>query len=164
MPFTPFVEDPELDLVLARDVALAPALVWRAWTEPDLLRQWFCPKPYETPFCSIDLRPGGEFRTVLRSPEGEESDNTGCYLELIAGERLVWTSALGPGYRPLVAAPDELQMTGIIELTAIDGGGTRYRAMARHGEKRQRDRHEAMGFTQGWGVALDQLVALMSSP
>ena len=49
MTFTPHVPDPELDLVLDREVDVAPELVWRAWTEPELLTQWFTPKPWETP-------------------------------------------------------------------------------------------------------------------
>jgi uncharacterized protein YndB with AHSA1/START domain len=50
--------------------------------------------------CEIDLRPGGIFRTTMRSPEGEEFPNFGCYLEVIPNEQLIWTNALQPGYRP----------------------------------------------------------------
>ena len=100
MTFTPHVIDPELDLELVRETDVAPELVWRAWTEPELLTQWFTPKPWETPVAEVDLRPGGKFRTVMRGPDGEENDNTGCYLEVVPNERLVWTGALGPGFRP----------------------------------------------------------------
>ena len=72
--------DPNLDLVLEREVAVPPHLVWKAWTDPEHLKQWFAPKPYETPEAEIDLRPGGIFRVVMRSPEGEDMDQgAGCY-------------------------------------------------------------------------------------
>ncbi len=113
MSFTPYTIDPKLDLVLEREVDVPPELVWKAWTTPELLKQWFTPKPYETPECEIDLRPGGAFRTVMRSPEGDEFDNTGCYLEIVPEEKLSWTSALGPDFRPKGVGSDDLPMTAI---------------------------------------------------
>lgn len=162
MNFTPYAIDPDLDLVLEREVDVSPELVWKAWTTPELLTQWFTPKPYETPECEIDLRPGGIFRTVMRSPEGEVFDNAaGCYLEVVPGEKLSWTSALGPGFRPNGVGSDDLPMTAIIELQPNGSGGTRYRAVAIHLDEAGRRRHEEMGFHDGWGAALDQLVELM---
>jgi uncharacterized protein YndB with AHSA1/START domain len=148
----------ELDLELVREVDVPPALVWRAWTEPALLVQWFTPKPYETPHAEVDLRPGGIFRTVMRSPEGEEFDGAGCYLEVLPHERLVWTSALGPGFRPQ-AGP--MPFTAIIELQSTPSGGTRYRAIAMHVSPEDVQQHADMGFADGWGAALDQLVELV---
>jgi len=131
--------------------------VWEAWTTPEHLKQWFAPKPYETIHCEIDLRPGGVFRTVMRSPEGEEYDGAGCYLEVVPIERLVWTSALGPGFRP--AAESDLPFTGVISLSPTAAGGCRYSALAMHARPDICARHAEMGFHEGWGTALDQLVA-----
>ena len=149
--------DPARDLLLERVVPVPRAFVWAAWTQPDLVVQWFTPAPYTTVDCEIDLRPGGLFRTVMRSPEGERFDNAGCYLEVVEPERLVWTSALGPGYRP--AAVEELAFTAVLSLSEVDGG-TKYSALARHGDPETARRHEEMGFHVGWGAALDQLVTL----
>src|SRR2546425_245846 len=88
-----------LDLVLERVVDVRRELVWSAWTKPEHVKRWFTPPPWKTVDCEIDLRPGGIFRTVMRSPEGQDHPNTGCYLEIVPYEKLVWTSALGPGYR-----------------------------------------------------------------
>lgn len=159
MTVTPYTADPTLDLVLEREVDVPPELVWAAWTTPELVKQWFAPKPFETPECEIDLRPGGAFHTVMRSPEGEEFPGTGCFLEIVPNERLVWTSALGPGYRPTVD-PSGLPFTAVIELQPTASGGTRYRAVAVHQDPDARARHSEMGFTEGWGAALDQLVDL----
>ena len=160
MTFTPHNLDPELDLELVREVDVSPDLVWKAWTTPEFVTQWFAPKPYETPHCEIDLRPGGKFRTVMRSPEGEEMDGTGCFLEVIPNERLVWTSAHGPGYRPQ-AGP--MHFTAAIELQPTASGGTRYRAVAMHQSPADNKQHADMGFVDGWVAALDQLVALVKT-
>jgi uncharacterized protein YndB with AHSA1/START domain len=153
--------DPRLDLVLERVIDVPPELVWRAWTRPEHLKRWFTPAPWSTVDCEIDLRPGGIFRTVMRSPEGQEFTNLGCYLEVVEGARLCWTSVLGPGFRPggrTAELPcDEIDFTAVISIER-DGSGTRYTALVMHGSEDARRRHEEMGFHDGWGKALDQLV------
>ena len=113
--------------------------------------------------CEIDLQPGGVFRTVMRSPEGQEFPNLGCYLEVIENEKLVWTNVLLPGYRPssqVSATPcDSFSFTTIISLEP-HGDGTKFTALFIHGDEEGRKKHEEMGFHEGWGKALDQLVAI----
>lgn len=157
---TPY--DPELDLTFERTVDVATAQIWRAWTEPEQIKRWFTPAPWRTIACSLDLRPGGSFYTVMQSPEGEEFHNAGCYLEVLAPHRLVWTNALAPGFRPAAIPPGEFAMTAIIEL-AEHAGGTRYRATVLHENPAARAQHAAMQFEAGWGKALDQLVALVKT-
>ena len=160
--------DPKLDLVLERVVDVSPELVWKAWTEPDRIVKWFTPEPWKTVKCELDLRPGGRFYTVMRSPEGKDFPNVGCYLEIVPNRRLVWTSALEPGYRPAkrTSTPghecEELLMTAIIALEA-HGKGTKYTATALHMNPEDRKRHEEMGFHEGWGKCLEQLVAYVKS-
>jgi uncharacterized protein YndB with AHSA1/START domain len=100
MPPPVLIPDPKLDLVLERLIDVPRDLVWAAWTKPEHVSKWFTPAPWTVADCEIDLRPGGIFRTVMRSPDGKEFPNIGCYLEIIPNERLVWTDALLPGYRP----------------------------------------------------------------
>ena len=154
--------DPELDLVLEREVDVPPERVWEAWTTPEHITKWFTPKPWETPECEIDLRPGGAFRTVMRSPEGEENRNEGCYLEVVPNQRLTWTSALLPGFRPN-ADPGEFTFTAVIEMEPNGSGGTSYRATAIHPDAATAKRHDEMGFHEGWGEATDQMVELMKT-
>jgi len=91
----------------------------------------------------------------MRSPEGQQFDNHGCYLEIVPGRRLVWTDALEPGWRPA----GEPFFTAILELEPTEDGGTRYTATAIHRDPDGRERHEQMGFHEGWGTVVDQLVA-----
>jgi uncharacterized protein YndB with AHSA1/START domain len=154
--------DPKLDLVLERIVAVSPERVWAAWTRPEHVVKWFTPAPWTTPECEIDLRPGGIFRTVMRSPEGQLYPHVGCWLEIVPNRKLVWTDALEPGFRP-TSHETELgfRMTASI-LIEPHGTGTKYTAIAMHKDQESRDKHDSMGFQDGWGAALDQLVEHMS--
>ena len=153
----------KLDLSFERIVDVPRELIWKAWTTPEHLMPWFCPLPWKTIECEIDLRPGGIFRTVMQSPEGQLFPGTGCYLEVIKNERLTWTSALLPGYRPNVldttCGDEQAQFffTATIALAA-HGSGTRYTATVIHANEASCQQHAAMGFEGGWGKALEQLV------
>jgi uncharacterized protein YndB with AHSA1/START domain len=153
-PSSPLKPDPKLDLVLDRVIDVPRELVWTAWTQPEHVMKWFTPAPWTVTDCEIDLRPGGIFRTVMRSPEGEEFPNVGCFLEVVRNERLVWTDALLPGYRP----SENPFFTAIVTMEPR-GKGTHYTAIAIHRDESGRKKHEEMGFHDGWGKALDQLVA-----
>jgi uncharacterized protein YndB with AHSA1/START domain len=167
MSTSSFTHDPRCDLLLERLVDVPVELVWKAWTDPEHLKAWFVPRPWETVECEIDLRPGGIFRTVMRDPDGNVYPNDGgCYLEVEAPHRLVWTSALGPGYRPH-PVPDEpdpsaLQFTAELTFEAV-GDSTRYSVRAIHATPDAAQAHEAMGFSGGWSTALDQLVEHMTA-
>jgi len=154
--------NPDLDLVLERVIDVPSERVWAAWTTPEHLKKWFTPAPWITVDCEIDLRPGGIFRTTMRSPEGQEFPNLGCYLEVVPGRKLVWTNALLPDFRP---APEPTDVTTHFGFTAIlsfepEGQGTKYTATVMHRTPEDCKKHAAMGFSEGWGAALDQLVAL----
>ncbi len=160
--------DAKLDLTFQRMVDVPKERIWRAWTEPALLMPWFCPLPWKTIEAEIDLRPGGIFRTTMLSPEGQTFPNLGCYVEVIPNQKLVWTNALLPGFRPSASSPScgdaqaDFKFTAIIEL-ADHAGGTRYTATVIHADEAGCSQHAAMGFEGGWGTALDQLVAMVKT-
>lgn len=157
--------DPSLDLVLERTVDIPKELVWKAWTTPEQLKQWFTPAPWETAEIEVDLRPGGIFRTLMRSPDGAEFDGVACYLEVIENEKLVWTSALLPGYRPKVQSDQPgagFVFTAVISIEDFQGG-TKYTAIVIHPDEESKKQHEDMGFHSGWSSAFDQLVAMVKS-
>lgn len=156
-PALPATPDPELDLVLERVVPVTPELAFRAWTEPERLVQWFTPAPFTTVSADVDLRPGGIFRTVMASPDGDIiNDTAGCVLDVVPNERFVFTGAMGPGFRP---QPEEMAFTAIVTFDP-EGDGTRYRAHVLHSSPEDTEKHRDMGFMEGWGATLDQLVAI----
>ena len=150
--------DPKLDLVLERDIDVPVELVWKAWTTPEHLKHWFVPKPWSVTDVKMDLRPGGVFSTVMRSPEGQEFPNNGSYLEVVPNERLIFTDTLLPGFRP---SPKPFFSAAL--LLAKNGAGTRYTAIAIHGNEQTRKQHEEMGFHDGWGTVVTQMTAFIKA-
>ncbi len=145
------------DLVLTRIIDATPDKVYRAWTEPELLKQWFAPKPWETSSAELDVRPGGASVVVMRSPEGVEFPNPGVYLEVIENQKLVVTDAYTRAWEP----SEKPFMTLILTFEDL-GGKTRYTARVRHWTGADCETHEQMGFHEGWGRCTDQLAALVT--
>lgn len=145
------------ELVLTRVIDASPDKLYRAWTEPELLKRWFAPLPYTTASAAMDVRPGGSSRVVMTGPDGQEIPCPGVYLEVVPNRRLVstdaFTSAWVPSAKPF--------MTLVLTFDDLGDGRTRYTALARHWTVADRETHEQMGFHQGWGQCTDQLAALV---
>ncbi len=149
------MKDASKDLVLRRNLAASPAQVWKAWTTPRHLRQWFTPAPVKTVEAAIDPTPGGRFYTVMEMPDGTRQASEGCILVAEPNARLVFTDALTEGFRPGEGG----FMTASIVLRPARGG-TLYSAHVLHKSASDRASHASMGFEEGWGTALSQLEAV----
>jgi uncharacterized protein YndB with AHSA1/START domain len=135
----------------------APAeLVYRAWTEPELLKQWFTPRPWTTSEAILNPYPGGANRIVMRNPEGQEFPNLGVYLLVEPGKRIVFTDAYVSAWIP----SDKPMMTVDVRFTPV-AEGTLYTAEVTHWTAADRETHEKMGFYEGWGVCAAQLAELV---
>ncbi len=146
------------DLLLSSSIYAAPQQVFRAWTDPDLLRQWFAPAPFTTPVVETDPRPGGSSLIVMRAPDGNEFPSRGVYLEVIENQRLVFTDAFAQAWEP------SAKPFMVVELTFADRDGrTDYNVRVRHWTVADREQHEAMGFHQGWALCTRQLATLVES-
>ena len=102
------------------------------------------------------LEPGVSFSAEI----SHEVRNAGCVLDVVDGEKLVWTSALAPQYRPAEMATEGCEsfpMTAIVTMADAGNGKTLYRAFALHRNKTDRDMHANMGFEEGWGKCAEQL-------
>ena len=156
LPAMSFPSDRELSLTRLID---APrAALFKAWTDPEILPKWFCPQPWKVSRAELDVRPGGASLIVMNGPNGEEFPNRGVYLEIVENERLVFTDAFVSAWEP----SEKPFMTGIITFEE-EAGKTRYTARARHWSVADREQHEQMGFYTGWGLATDQLEALVKA-
>ena len=81
------------ELVLTRLIDAPRAKLFRAWTDPALLKQWFAPLPWTAPHAELDVRPGGANLVVMRGPDGKDMPLRGVYLDIIENERIVFTDA-----------------------------------------------------------------------
>ena len=149
----------DLDLVITRDIAVPRNKPYRCWTEPALIKQWFAPKPWTVTHAETDVRAGGASLVVMHGPDGQEFPNPGVYLDVVPGERIVstdaYTSAWEPSAKPF--------MTLVLTFEDLGGGRTRYTARARHWNVADREAHEKMGFTEGWGICTSQLAELAAT-
>lgn len=145
------------ELVLTRLIDAPREKLYRAWTDPALLKQWVAPLPYTTPVAELDVRPGGANFFVMRGPDGQDMPNRGVYLEVVPNERIVVTDAFTTAW-----VPSEKPFMTLILTFEDEGGKTRYTATVRHWTVEDREAHEKMGFHQGWGICTDQLTALVA--
>ena len=88
------------EITFTRLIDAPREFLFRAWTEPELLKQWFTPRPWTTPEVELDVRPGGSNYILMHGPEGEEFPNHGVYLEVVPNERLVMTDAYVEAWVP----------------------------------------------------------------
>lgn len=139
--------------------------VWSAWTDPDLVRHWWGPKGFTTPYCTIDFRVGGKYLNCMHSPEGQDYWSTGTYREIVNLERIVNTDSFADKEGNIVSAatygitpawPDE----ALITLTFKDQGG-KTRFTLKHADipaGKDGDLCE-----DGWNETLDRLAEYLNN-
>ena len=152
------------EITIAREFAAPRELVWRAWTDPDLLVRWHGPKNFTAPSIKIDLRVGGNYLYCMRSPEGQDYWSTARFLEVVEFARIVCTDSFADSAGNVVPAshygmegdmPLELRVEGDVK----ESNG-RTRLILRHfGMPAGSDRDLAV---QGWKESLDKLAAVVS--
>ena len=156
-----FTINPKVDLVFERFIDAPRHLVWEALTKPEHLKEWYMPREWgRVARAEMDVRPGGIFAIDIATADGQVFPNLGCFLEAVPMERLVWTSMLFPGYRPAVF--DDVPITAIVTMEAA-GSGTRYVFTALHRDEADLEKNRTSGWQQGTEIAMDQLVAHVTS-
>lgn len=136
-------------ILITREFDAPPRLVWRAITEPELVRRWFHANRAEVAGCDIDLRVGGTWRYVSRLPDGTEFAFSGEYREIVPGERIVTTEC----FEPIPGACSVNTMT----LTDLGDGRTRLETLVQHDSRQARDGQIDSGMEAGMQDAFDLL-------
>lgn len=160
----------EKEIMLTRTFKALRQNVWKAWTQPSLVARWY--GPLENPVCELDVRPGGTYRIVMRSPEGVEYPIKGIYKEVDEPTRLVMTMDtsdhpaewlhLFNTYRG--ARKDEpVQPLVLTARFEEQGNETTVTVLAWFADIAERDAHLTMGTTKGWSTSFDRLQALLDA-
>lgn len=154
------------ELVITRVFDAPRELVWKAWTEPDRLMQWWGPKGFTAPVCQIDLRVRGKYLNCMRSPEGKDYWSTGVYREIIPLERIVCTDSFADEHGNVVPAthygmsPDfPLEMLVTVTFEEHEGNTTMTLRHAGFPPGQDQDMAEA-----GWNESFDKLAESLRAP
>jgi uncharacterized protein YndB with AHSA1/START domain len=142
------------ELVINRVFDAPRDLVWKAWTDPEMMKEWSAPRGFTLPISEGDLRPGGEWRAQMRKGDGTTLDLGGVYREIAAPHRLVFTHAWmdengNPGPETLVT------------VTFADRGGKTEMNFRQSGFDSVESRE---GHSGGWNECFDQLAELLAQP
>lgn len=142
------VREDRLELVITRVLDAPPMLVYKVWTEPEHMVRWMGPKGFTAPSAKLDVREGGQYRALIRSPEGKDYWFHGVYREVVENKRLVFTFAW--------EEDGERGSENLITITFTEENGkTRMTfKQAPFQSIEERDGHEG-----GWSEALDKLAA-----
>ena len=161
----PNTEPPEQELVITRVFDAPRELVFKAWTEPEHFVRWWGPKGYTTPFCTIDLRPGGVMHHCMRSPEGREVWTKGVFREIVVPERIVLTDSFADAEGNVVSpthygmSPD-WPLETLLTVTFDEHAGKKTKVTPRHaGIPSGADRD---GAQQGWIETVDRLAKYLA--
>jgi len=148
----------ERELVLTHVLDAPLERVFAAWTDPNRMAQWWGPKGFTNPVCELDVRPGGAIRIHMRAPDGSVYPMIGEYREIVAGERLVFTSAaLDPAGRPLFQVLDTVTFSG-------HAGRTTVTVRARVFDETPEAARHLDGMSAGWKMTLERLAAAVAIP
>ncbi|HLW73974.1 MAG TPA: SRPBCC domain-containing protein [Gammaproteobacteria bacterium] len=147
--------DTEREITLTRVYDAPRALVFKAWTDPELIARWWGPKMFTNPVCEVDARPGGKLRIVMRGPDGNDYPMRGVFKEVVVPERLSFTNAA-------VDAQDQLIIEGFTTvLFADEGKKTRVTVQTRGKAMAPIATQYLQGMEMGWSQQLDKLAELL---
>jgi uncharacterized protein YndB with AHSA1/START domain len=147
-------------LTIKRTFNAPRALVWRAWTEPELYKQWWGPSHFTCPIAQIDLRVGGQYLSCMRSPDGQDFWSTGFYREIAPYDRLVYTDSFADEHGNIVPAshygmPD-MPLEMLVTITLAEQGDKTVMTLVHSGLPA--DDH-AVNAKEGWSQSFDKLAA-----
>jgi uncharacterized protein YndB with AHSA1/START domain len=138
-------------LVIKRAFDAPRKLVFKAWTDPKLLVQWWGPRGFTTEVHEMDVRPGGVWRYSMRGPDGSDFPFDGVYVEVVVPERLVFDGSIHE-------SPEQRVWT---EVTFTDQGG-RTEVTVRQFFSFESD--ATRGASTGWNQQLDRLQEFLVNP
>jgi uncharacterized protein YndB with AHSA1/START domain len=160
------------EFIISRMLDAPAEQVFKVWTEPKHLSQWWGPRNFTTPVCEIDLRVGGAHRTVMRGEDGTEYPIKGVFKEIVAPERLVMTmdcsehpQAWHDMVNPNRAKGDNNPAGEMLQTVTFEdiGDQTLLTIRTRFESAAIRDAMVKMGMNEGWTESLERLEAYLEA-
>lgn len=146
-----------MEMEMQRVFAALRAVVFKAWTDPKQLAQWWGPTGFTNPVCEVDVRPGGAIRIDMRAPNGVVWPMTGTFEEVIPPDQLVFTSAAMDGEgKPIFVNRNTVTFTEV-------EGGTEIALHVKVISETANAPQYLKGMKQGWSLSLDRLAALLKA-
>jgi uncharacterized protein YndB with AHSA1/START domain len=144
----------EQDLIFSRTFNAPRALVWKAWTDPEHVLQWWGPKGFNNSACEIDLRVGGTFHLTMQAPDGGSYPCKGIYREIVEPERIVFASEADESHPCGAGLPPR----SLVTITFTEQGNKTMLTLHTCFEtSARRDAANLAGYSVSWAEALDRL-------
>ena len=152
-------------MVVTRTFDAPRELVWKAWTDPKYVMQWWGPKGFTSPFCKIDFRVGGKFHCCMKSPEGQEFWNAGEYHEIIPYEKIVssmyFADANGNKVEPEQYGIQHEAIEGAHDTVLFEDLGNGQTKLTFIGNEAAEDATNS-GQLEGWNQILEKMAAVVA--
>lgn len=154
-------------MVVTRVFAAPRTLVWRAWTDPEQVMQWWGPKGFSLSTCRMDVRVGGRFLYGMRVPDGQEFWTGGEYQEVVPSAKLVFlmyfSDANGNKVEPENYGIEHRSIEDARDITLFEDAGDGETRVTYTGNETMQDAIES-GQLKGMEESLDKLAALLRDP
>ena len=152
-------------MVITRVFDAPRELVWKAWTDPRYVMQWWGPKGFTTPFCTMDFRVGGKFLCCMRSPDGQEFWNGGEYHEIVPHEKIVssmyFSDAKGNKVEAAQYGIEHEAIDGAYDVITFEDLGDGQTKLTFLGNEPMESATQS-GQVEGWHQILDKLAAIVA--
>jgi uncharacterized protein YndB with AHSA1/START domain len=152
-------------MVITRVFDAPRALVWKAWTDPKYVRQWWGPKGFTAPSCEMDFRVGGKFLICMRTPDGQEFWNGGEYHEIVPHEKIVssmyFSDSKGNKIDPAQIGIEHEAIEGAYDVTTFEDLGNGQTKLTFIGNETMQSAIES-GQLEGWNQILDKVAAVVA--
>jgi uncharacterized protein YndB with AHSA1/START domain len=140
-------------------------LVWKAWTDPKYVMQWWGPKGFTAPFCTIDFRVGGKFLYCMRAPDGQEGWVGGEYHEIVLHEKIVssmyFADSKGNRIEPEQDGTEHEAIDGVHDVVLFEDIGNGQTKLTFIGNETMQNAIKT-GQLEGWKEILDKVAAVVA--
>ncbi|MBP6335364.1 MAG: SRPBCC domain-containing protein [Bacteroidia bacterium] len=148
------------ELTITRIFDASVELVWKSWTEEELITHWWGPQGFITKVKEHDFRPGGRWEYVMIDEKGNEYPAVGFFKEIVKHKKITSSDDFGDDFK----SQTKMDLPNILLFTALFediGDRTKLTLIYKHPTELDRIKHEKLGVITGWNSSLDKLQKFM---